>query len=164
MRIVESGARRDLGQLDAALVALQGADLDRGMTRPWSARLWYAYAETLLALGREEQAREWFLGAASVDTDGATDAAERLLELDGITLVDDDDYPDDDADYLEDDEADTGAGSDAAPDAATVSIDREPRVGMDVDGQAGTTDGAVARAQPEGSSDGAEGYGRSGSS
>jgi hypothetical protein len=94
MRIVESGARRDLGQLDAALVALQGPDLDRRVTRPWSARLWYAYAETLLALGREEQAREWFVGAASVDTEGITDAAERLLELDGIVLVDEEDDAD----------------------------------------------------------------------
>jgi tetratricopeptide (TPR) repeat protein len=136
MRIVESGARRDLGQLDAALVALQGTDLDRAMTRPWSARLWYAYAETLLALGRAEQAREWFLGAASVDADGATDATERLLELDGVTLIDDED--DDDNEVAE---TDTGAWYDgdrrvASDPAGYAGLDRGGRVTAEDSGQA----------------------------
>jgi tetratricopeptide (TPR) repeat protein len=106
MRIVESGARRDLGQLDAGLVALEGPDLDRSVVRPWSARLRYAYADLLLALGREQAAREWFVAAAAVDTDGATDAAERLLDLDGFTLdvADDaDDYEDEDPDVATED-------------------------------------------------------------
>jgi hypothetical protein len=99
MRIVESGARRDLGQLEAALVALQGPDVDRRVVRPWSARLWYAYADVLLALDRTDEARDWFLAAAAVDIDGTTDAAEQLLELDGITVLADaaDGDPDGDA-------------------------------------------------------------------
>ena len=91
MRIVEAGARRDLGQLDAALVTLQDFGLDRRAVRPWSARVWYAYADLLLAAGRQDEARDWFLAAAGADPDGTTDADERLLELDGIEILTDDD-------------------------------------------------------------------------
>ena len=62
---------------------------------PWSARLRYAYADALLAIGRAEEAREWFARAVEADDDGTTDAAERLLELDGVTLEDDEDDEDD---------------------------------------------------------------------
>lgn len=80
MLIVASGARRDLNQADAAVVVLQSANLDRDKPRPWSARLWYAYAEALLAAGRRSEAREWFDAVTGVD-DGETDAEERLLGL-----------------------------------------------------------------------------------
>jgi tetratricopeptide (TPR) repeat protein len=90
LRIVEAGARRDLGQLDAALVTLQTADLDRRTVEPWTPRLWYAYADTLLALGRTDEARDWFVATASVDEDGSTDADERVLELDGVTVLESD--------------------------------------------------------------------------
>jgi len=96
MRIVESGARRDLGQLDAALVTLQGPELDRRTVELWTPRLWYAYAEALLALGRADEARDWFAATAAVDEDGTTDADERLLELDGVVIVDSGDGPDPD--------------------------------------------------------------------
>ena len=99
MRIVEAGARRDLGQLDAALLTLQDAGVDRRAVQPWSARVWYAYADLLLAAGREDEARGWFLAAAGVDRDGVTDADERILELDGIeVLADEDDLVEDDLD------------------------------------------------------------------
>jgi tetratricopeptide (TPR) repeat protein len=93
LRIVESGARRDLGQLEAALVALQGPEFDRRTVEPWTARLWYAYADVLLALGRTDEARDWFLATASIDEDGSTDADERVLDLDGVTVLDTDDRP-----------------------------------------------------------------------
>ena len=102
MRIVEAGARRDLGQLDAALVTLQDFGLDRRTVRPWSARVWYAYADLLLAAGREDEARDWFLAAAGADPDGTTDADERLLELDGIEILADEELLlDQDDDTLE---------------------------------------------------------------
>ena len=47
-------------------------------------RLHYAYADVLLGLGREDEAREWFVKAMEGDTEGETDAVERLEELDGI--------------------------------------------------------------------------------
>ena len=82
MLIVASGARRDLGQADAAVVVLQSANLDREKPRPWSGRLWYAYADAPLAAGRRSEARQWFEAVTGID-DGETDAEERLLELDG---------------------------------------------------------------------------------
>jgi tetratricopeptide (TPR) repeat protein len=79
--IVAAGARRDLGQLDAAVVALQGADLDPAKRDPWSARLFYAYADNLAAAGRREEAVRWFMYAAEADEGDETDAAERASEL-----------------------------------------------------------------------------------
>lgn len=81
LRIVAAGARRDLGQLDAAVVALQGPDLEGGGPEPWRARLRYAYADNLLAAGREQDAIRWFLAAADVDAEEETDAAQRAAEL-----------------------------------------------------------------------------------
>lgn len=92
--IVASGARRDMGQAAAAVVSLQVAALE-GPVRPWTARLRYAYADALLEAGREEDARQWFARAAEADEDGLTDAEERLLELDGVVLVDHDPESDD---------------------------------------------------------------------
>lgn len=81
LRIVAAGARRDLGQLEAAVVALQGPDLDPDTWEPWSARLFYAYADNLLAAGRKDEAVTWFMHAAEADIDDETDAAERVTEL-----------------------------------------------------------------------------------
>ncbi|WP_460407501.1 hypothetical protein [Actinophytocola sediminis] len=81
LRIVAAGARRDMGQVDAAVVALQGPDLDPARRDPWSVRLFYAYADNLQAAGRTEEAIRWFLNAAEADHDEETDAAERAVEL-----------------------------------------------------------------------------------
>ncbi|WP_240437488.1 tetratricopeptide repeat protein [Sciscionella marina] len=81
LRIVAAGARRDLGQLDAAVVDLQGHDLDPKRREPWSARLFYAYADNLLASGRQSEAVTWFLHAAEADTEDLTDAPERAFEV-----------------------------------------------------------------------------------
>ncbi len=86
MRIVASGARRDLGQLDAAVVTLQCPEL-KDMRKPWSARLAYAYADALDAAGRRDQAITWFVKAAAADPEGETEAAERLDELEGTVFV-----------------------------------------------------------------------------
>jgi tetratricopeptide (TPR) repeat protein len=86
--IVESGIRRDQGHTDAAVLALHVPELTSGRLRPWSARLFYAYADALLAAGRAEDARDMFARAAAADTGGETDAADRLDELDGIEFED----------------------------------------------------------------------------
>ncbi|MBO0776679.1 MAG: hypothetical protein J2P34_10210, partial [Actinobacteria bacterium] len=52
------------------------------------ARLFYAYADALLDAGREAEAREWFGRAAAADRQEETDAAERLEELDPVTIED----------------------------------------------------------------------------
>jgi hypothetical protein len=98
--IVAAGARADLGQSDAAVTMLQVRELTA--EEPWVARLRYAYADALLAAGRPEESREWFARAAEIDEDAQTDAAERLLDLDGVVIEDDeediDEYEDEDED------------------------------------------------------------------
>lgn len=87
MMIVASGARRDLGQPEAAAASLEVPALE-GPVRPWTARLRYAYADALLESGREDEARTWFARAAEVDELAQTDADERVLELDGVVFED----------------------------------------------------------------------------
>lgn len=83
--IVASGARRDLGQVEAAVAVLEIPALKSARVGP---RLAYAYGDALLAAGEENRAREWFARAASLDADLETDAAERLDELDGVVMTD----------------------------------------------------------------------------
>lgn len=123
LMIVVSGARRDLGQPEAAAVALEVPALE-GPVRPWTARLRYAYADALLECGREDEARDWFARAAEVDEHGETDAEDRVHELDGLVFTD-----------LEDDDA---AGEVApAPAAAATSPQphrEEPHVDISTEG------------------------------
>ena len=81
LRIVAAGARADLGQLEQALTVLSTPQLDAARTGSTAARLFYAYAETLLALGRNDEALQWFLRSAVADTEGITDAEDRVDEL-----------------------------------------------------------------------------------
>nr|WP_244162179.1 hypothetical protein [Micromonospora eburnea] len=111
--IVAAGARGDLGQKDAAVAMLQVPELTTDSTEPWAARLRYAYADALLAVGRREEAREWFSRATDVDAEGETDAAERLLELDGVVIEGDDE---------DDEEFAAGPG---APGAVTAESDAD---------------------------------------
>jgi tetratricopeptide (TPR) repeat protein len=81
MRIVAAGARADLGHLDQAMAVLSSPSLDPTRTGDTAARLFYAYAETLLALGRNDDALQWFVHSAAADIDGVTDAEDRIDEL-----------------------------------------------------------------------------------
>ncbi|MFD7084280.1 hypothetical protein [Streptomyces sp. NPDC059918] len=122
MRLVAAGARRDMGQLDAAIVTLQSPELASNSVQPWTARLRYAYADALLAAGREDEAREWFAKTVEADKDGAMDASDRLAELDGVEFVDalGGDEPDDiDADEAEDEDDEQDAAEVAAAERAS---------------------------------------------
>ncbi len=112
LRIVESGIRRDQGLADAAVVALQVPELTRGQLRPWSARLFYAYADALLDAGRTNEARDAFARAAAADPNGETDAAERLDLIDGVEFEDlaDEDDEGGEGDEGEEDEGEDGEG------------------------------------------------------
>ncbi|GAA3758506.1 hypothetical protein GCM10023082_61440 [Streptomyces tremellae] len=150
MRLVAAGARRDMGQLDAAIVTLQSPELASHAVHPWTARLRYAYADALLAAGREGEAREWFARAIEADKDGTTDASDRLAELDGIEFVDalgEEDGSVEAAGEASGTDADTAdtADSDLAGDTDAVE-DAEP---------AGDTD-AVEDAEPAGDTDAVE--------
>jgi tetratricopeptide (TPR) repeat protein len=79
--IVVAGARRDLGQTEAALGVLARGGLDRSKPNAGSVRLWYVYADTLVELGRREEAAQWFAAAAALDPNGETDAVERAADL-----------------------------------------------------------------------------------
>lgn len=81
MRIVAAGARADLGQLEQALHVLSTPQPDPTRTGTIAARLFYAYADTLLALDRAAEAVQWFLHAAEADVEGVTDAEDRVSEL-----------------------------------------------------------------------------------
>jgi len=79
--IVAAGARRDLGELDAALTVLARGGLDTEKPPAGAVRLWYAYADALVAAGRPDEAARWFAASAALDVDGETDAVDRAADL-----------------------------------------------------------------------------------
>ncbi|MFE5245213.1 MULTISPECIES: tetratricopeptide repeat protein [unclassified Streptomyces] len=128
MRLVAAGARRDMGQIDAAIVTLQSPELASSAVHSWTPRLRYAYADALLEAGREDEAREWFGKALEADKDGATDASDRLAELDGVEFVD----------ALGDDDEQSDAPADADADAEVAEVRNEQD--DDEDGQSDEDD------------------------
>jgi hypothetical protein len=129
--IVAAGARRDLGQIEAALAMLQVPGLRSRSHESWVARLRYAYADLLAASGRTDAAREWLHRAVDVDPEGTTGAAERLLELDGVVLTDDSDTDESDGEE--------SANGEGRVDGE-VSANGEGRVDGEVHGEAETSD------------------------
>ncbi|MEU4564752.1 Replicase polyprotein 1ab [Actinoplanes sp. NPDC023936] len=124
--IVAAGARSDLGQHDAAVAMLQVKELTSEEDAEWAARLRYAYADALLAAGRREEAREWFARAASLDAEQLTDAAERLLELDGVAIEGDDDEDDEETEAaLGEGGAETRSEDDDDSEGDTAEFDDE---------------------------------------
>jgi tetratricopeptide (TPR) repeat protein len=85
MTIVEAGARRDMGEFDAALRTLENAPLNSKTRSSWVVRLRYAYADTLEAAGRTSDALEWFHRTEAIDADEITDAGERASLLEPLT-------------------------------------------------------------------------------
>jgi len=81
LTIVEAGARRDRGELDAALRTLETSHINSKSREPWVARLRYAYADALVEAGRGKDALTWFHRTEAVDAEQITDAAERAAEL-----------------------------------------------------------------------------------
>lgn len=78
MRIVAAGARGDLGQIEAALLELEIPLLFADEVSEPAARLRYAYADLLERVQRRSEARDWFGRSARADTQGLTDAQDRL--------------------------------------------------------------------------------------
>ncbi|MBK3596790.1 MULTISPECIES: tetratricopeptide repeat protein [Streptomyces] len=141
MRLVAAGARRDMGQLDAAIVTLQSPELASNAVHSWTPRLRYAYADALLEAGREDEAREWFGKALEADKDGSTDASDRLAELEGVEFVDalgedDEDVQDttqNDARPATDTDSDSDTGSDTGSDADAGSDETQAHPGDDAE-------------------------------
>ena len=128
MRLVAAGARRDMGQADAAVVTLQSSELASKTVQPWTARLRYAYAEALLEVGRQDEARDWFAKALEADQQGTTDASDRLAELDGVEFVDAYDPDADHADAASEDSSSETAQAGTADEApvAEPAADEAP--------------------------------------
>ncbi|GLW08387.1 hypothetical protein Misp01_35170 [Microtetraspora sp. NBRC 13810] len=125
LAMVESGARRDLGQHDAAVVTLQRLpELRDSRPHPWSARLAFAYADALADAGHEAAATEWFGRAMAFDEEGETEAAERYAELTGEVIEDlEEDYEDDeDTEDIEDAE-DAGDAEGESEDGEVAAAD-----------------------------------------
>jgi len=81
LSIVVAGARRDMGQVDAAIRLLETEPINSKSRADWVARLRYAYADALLSGGRKDDAVEWFHRTVAVDGNKITDAEERLSAL-----------------------------------------------------------------------------------
>ncbi|WP_245822705.1 hypothetical protein [Brachybacterium avium] len=154
LMIVVAGAYADTGDIGTALRTLEIPALRHKVDGRWQVRLWVAYADLLERADRQEESKRWLTLAADTDTEGLTDAAERLgrpapAPAEEPTWADDEqiavlDAYDPDADA--DDDADSGdtaddsesiAGEDAAGAAAAepaaqedatadVDTDREP--------------------------------------
>ncbi|WP_436759938.1 hypothetical protein [Streptosporangium sp. V21-05] len=133
LAIVESGARRDLGQNDAAVITLQRLpELRDTRPQPWSARLAFAYADALSVAGHEGPATEWFGRAMAFDEDGETDAAERYAELTGAVIEDLEEDDDEDGEVIDADTRSEG-GADAEVGDETDTDDGDEVLHIDDD-------------------------------
>ncbi|WP_241237391.1 hypothetical protein [Brachybacterium saurashtrense] len=78
LMIVVAGAYADTGDIGTALRTLEIPALRHKVDGRWQVRLWVAYADLLARADRQEESRRWITLAADADTEGLTDAAERL--------------------------------------------------------------------------------------
>src|SRR5699024_592607 len=76
LMIVVAGAYADTGGTGTR--TLEVPALRHKVEGRWQVRLWVAYADLLEKADRQEEARRWITLAADTDTEGLTDAAERL--------------------------------------------------------------------------------------
>jgi len=157
--IVAAGARGDMGQKDAAAAMLQVRELAGEADEPWAGRLRYAYADALLAVGRREEAREWFARASEADPEGATDAAERLLDLDGVVMsgdektdLEEDEFTAGEGDAGGDKSAEASRGGDAEGDDEDEVDD--PEDAFDGDDESDESDDEDEDGGPEGAFEG----------
>ena len=125
LRLVEAGARQDLGEGAAAALVLEaalgGRPTPAGLGHPdlGQLRLATAYADLLADRGEAELAHEWYSAIAAADPDDLTGVSEEFAEDDG--------EDEDDEDPDESGAAD--AGEDEGPE---VDGDAEPAVPADV--------------------------------
>ncbi len=126
LRLVEAGARQDLGELPAAALVLEaalgGRPTPAGLGHPdlGQLRLATAYGDLLDARGDSELARQWYAAIAAADPDDLTGVSEHFAE-------DEDEDADDDLTELavEGDDEDEGDTAEAPDDVAADSDDDE---------------------------------------
>ena len=90
LAIVESGARGDLGEMEAALSALEIPQLDINRAFSFSPRLFRAYGMVLRAAGRKDEAKTWERQAlVAEEALGIDEGTDQII----IDLGDDEDIP-----------------------------------------------------------------------
>lgn len=81
LAIVLAGAHHDLGDNDSALLTLQ-EELERDDAPEVSRmRMYYAYADALEIMHRDDEAVEWFQRCVELDTEHLMDATQRIASL-----------------------------------------------------------------------------------
>jgi len=100
LRLVEAGARQDLGEVAAAALVLEaalgGRPTPAGLGQPdlGQLRLATAYADLLEDRGEAELAHEWYSAIAAADPDDLTGVSEHFGELEEDLELDDEDGED----------------------------------------------------------------------
>jgi hypothetical protein len=180
LRLVESGARRDLGQDRAAALVIEAALGGRPRLQDLRAgdlpqlRLATAYADLLAAQGEEARAAEWFAAIAAADPEDLTGSWERAgIEFSELDEADADEDSDDAGEGSDDSDEDAEASADVtvgdpAPEAdgqaavpggdrgydldADVEAEVAELLGEDADSDDATADdGDPAEGAPDGS-------------
>lgn len=143
LMIVVAGAYADTGDIGTALRTLEIPALRHKVDGRWQVRLWVAYADLLERADRPEEASRWITLAADADTEGLTDAAERLgrpapLPAEDPTWADDEqvsvlDAYDPDADGADGaDDADDAVDADDSADADDADLPDHAEASADV--------------------------------
>lgn len=83
LAIVVAGARRDMGDLEEAVLELEMQDLNPDRKDAEAVRLFYAYADALAEVDRNDEAADWFQRVVALDPEGELDADLRVSELKG---------------------------------------------------------------------------------
>jgi len=83
LAIVVAGAHHDLDDKDAALITLQDVLELPDVPEVNRLRLYYAYADALELVGRDDEAIEWFRKSAELDTENLMDIEDRIAALNG---------------------------------------------------------------------------------
>jgi tetratricopeptide (TPR) repeat protein len=136
LRLVEAGARQDLGEGAAAALVLEaalgGRPTPAGLGQPdlGRLRLATAYADLLDARGETDLAREWYAAIASADPDDLTGVSEHFAE--------DDDEGEDEGDLAD-------LGLDADDTVVEVPDDSDDVPGDDGPGDAAPGDSELGR-------------------
>ena len=129
LRLVEAGARQDLGELPAAALVLEaalgGRPTPAGLGHPdlGQLRLASAYGDLLAARGDAELAREWYSAIAAADPDDLTGVSELFAEDPDDDLDDEDDVDDEFTELADEDEDDEDDADDADADVTAEDAD-----------------------------------------
>jgi tetratricopeptide (TPR) repeat protein len=122
LRIVESGARLDLGEAAAARLVLEaelGGRLDPASLESGDAvrlRLASAYADLLEIQGESDRAMDWLVAIAAADPEDVTGAVERLgIEFTELEEIDLDEADPQDTDADDADEPEPAAAAEDVP-------------------------------------------------